>query len=315
VAWPAFALAVSFSIFWLTLSATVSAGYPVFPANRSLQTHAPAAADLSLPGPTRIAFYDGPSASTMGAAAWAAYAPGNIGLERPGTVVVGYSNIPSPAFISRLCVGHLGTYCPDIIKRVTMPVAPTGRSLIDLISVDQVTVQTKNDAQAFAAWAGADWTEARGPAGSWRFTRMKPLGLITWASPGLTAHITSHEPARIGAEVRNDGPGPGTLVLARAWYPAWSAKLDGASVVARPLAGILVSVELPPHSHGRLEVSFWPAGLTIGLALAALGALVLLLAAIHPQLVERPVAWLDAALAKRIRLQADARPNDSLPTQ
>jgi hypothetical protein len=197
------------------------------------------------------------------------------------------------------CQTASGSPCGPLVAHVTAPVAPTGRSLIDLMGIDEVVVQHPADAAKFAAWAGAAWTEARGPAGEWRFARNKPLGLITWASPGVAARIASREPARIGAEVRNDGPGPGTIVLARAWYPGWSARLNGASVAARPFAGLLVSVQLPPHSAGRLEVSFWPAGLTAGFVLAAVGVMLIALAALFPARLDAAVARLAAILPKR----------------
>jgi hypothetical protein len=182
---------------------------------------------------------------------------------------------------------------------VTAPVAPTGRGLIDLMAVDEVVVQQDRDAQALAARAGGGWRETRGPAGEWLFTRIKPLGLVSWTTPGLTADVVARTPARIAAEVRNDAVSHGTLVLARAWYPGWSARLSGVPVVARPLAGLLVSIELPPRSAGRLEVSFWPTGLTPGLVLAAIGAILLVLATLFPRLIDGPIERLGAALERR----------------
>ena len=149
---------------------------------------------------------------------------------------------------------------------MTVPVRPTGLSLIDLMGVGHVVIQHPGDAAKFAAWAGAGWIQARGPAGEWSFTRILPLGLVTWASPGAGAVVQSSSPAKITAQARNDAPTPATIVLARAWYPGWSARLNGAPVLAHPLAGLLVTVELPPRSQGGLEVSFWPSGLTAGSA-------------------------------------------------
>jgi hypothetical protein len=111
--------------------------------------------------------------------------------------------------------------------------------------------------------------------------------------------VISRAPSRIVASARNDAATHGTLVLARAWYPGWSARLNGRPVTARPLAGVLVSVELPPHSAGRLEVSFWPSGLTAGLVLAAIGALLLALAALFPGLIDAPAARLAEIISRR----------------
>jgi hypothetical protein len=61
---------------------------------------------------------------------------------------------------------------------------------------------------------------------------------------------------------------------------------------------------LPPHSAGQLEVTFWPAGLTAGLALAAIGAMLIALAVLFPRLVDGLAAKLDAALPSKIRVRA-----------
>ena len=124
--------------------------------------------------------------------------------------------------------------------------------------------------------------------------------MVSWTSPGVGAVVPVEravEDRRLRR--RNDGTAAATIVLARAWYPGWSAKLNGAPLVARPLAGLLVSVQLPLHSAGRLEVSFWPSGLTAGLVMAAAGAFLLGLVALFPRLANSPIAKLDAALSSK----------------
>jgi len=182
---------------------------------------------------------------------------------------------------------------------VTSPVRPTGLSLIDLMGVNRILVQQGADAQAFAAWAGSTWRQTRGLAGEWRFDRLQPLGLVTWTTPGATARVVSRTPGRIELDAHNNAGTPGTIVLARAWYPGWSARLNGAPVMARPLAGLLVSVAVPARSAGHLEVSFWPTGLTAGLVLAAIGCLLLTLGTLFPRLIDEPVARLGEVMQRR----------------
>jgi hypothetical protein len=225
-------------------------------------------------------------------------------LEQPGTSVTGYSSLVSGPFSRLFCIERPGTPCAALVSRVTAHAPPTNRGLIDLMSVDEAVIQHPADAAQFAAWAGAAWTQARGPAGEWRFTRIRPLGLVTWASPGAGAVVQSSSPARITARAHNDAPTPATIVIARAWYPGWSARLNGAPLVARPLAGVLVSVQLPPRSVGRLDVTFWPSGLTAGLVLAAIGALSMALAALFPRRADGLIAKLGAALPTKPRRQA-----------
>ncbi len=294
--WTAFALATSLGLFWITLWTTVVGGQPRYPQTWTPPAHSAAQAG----GPTRYALvHELTQAADPGAAFWTSYRPLNISLEQPGASIVGYSSMLSQSLGELFCQTASGTACGVLVAHATAPVRPTGRSLIDLMGVDQVVIQHPADAAKFAAWAGSAWTEARGPAGEWRFDRVRPLGLTTWASPSAAAIVQSSSPARITAQARNDAPTPATIVLARAWYPGWSARLNGVPLVTRPLAGVLVSVQLPPHSAGRLEVTFWPAGLTAGLVLAAIGALLIALAALFPRLIDGLTAKLAAALPTR----------------
>lgn len=281
VRWTAFALATSIIAFWLAAWSIGSGGYPKSPNAWRPPTKTASPLRVSAAGQTRYAIVPqlaGPP--DPGMAFWSTYGFGNTVLNRPGTSIIGYSSMVSRPAARLQCGQNIGQDCDDVITHVTARVGPTGRSLIDLMSIDEVLVQRPVDARAFEAWAGAGWSQVRGPAGEWRFDRLRPIGLVSWASPGATARIVSRQPARVIANVRNDAATPAMLVLARAWYPGWSARLNGALVLAHPLAGLLVSVDLPPRSHGRLEVSFWPSGLTVGLALAAIGAVLLALSAL-----------------------------------
>jgi hypothetical protein len=302
VRWTALALASSIAVFWLTVWTTAVGGSPRYP-----QTWTPPArpANGGGQGPAQLALvHELTQQSDPGPAYWTSFRPLNIALEQPGASILGYSSMINQGYGKLFCQTAAHTPCGALVGHVTAPVRSTGLSLIDLMAVDQVVIEQGADAQAFAAWAGSAWTQARGPAGEWRFNRARPIGLVSWTSPGAAARIVSREPARIAAVVRNDSATPGRIVLARAWYPGWSARLNGAPVTARPLAGLLVSVELPPKSAGHLELSFWPTGLTAGLVLAAIGALLLLLSALFPRLIDGRIERLEALLVERSRTRA-----------
>ena len=51
-------------------------------------------------------------------------------------------------------------------------------------------------------------------------------------------------------------------------------------------------------------MTFWPAGLTAGLVLAAIGALLIALAALFPRRIDGLIAKLGAALPTKLRPQA-----------
>ena len=302
--WTAFALATSVGIFWITVWMTLVDGHPRWPQAWTPPDRAAATVETSARAPRYGIFFQMTEPADPGAAFWTTYRPLNIALEQPGTSILGYSSMLTSSLGPLLCHRDPGPTCGQVVTRVTTPVPPTDRSLTDLMSVGEVVVQHPADAAKFAAWAGAGWRETRGPAGEWRFDRIRPLGLVTWASSGAGALIQSSSPARITAQARNDAPTPATIILARAWYPGWSARLNGAPLVARPLAGLLVSVQLPPRSAGRLDVSFWPSGLTAGLVLAAIGALLIALAALFPRLIDGLIEKLGAAPPTKPRPRA-----------
>ena len=65
----------------------------------------------------------------------------------------------------------------------------------------------------------------------------------------------------------------GTMVFAMLGWPGWTATFDGKSVpVGRDAAGLL-TVQLPPNSSGRLELTFLPPGLRVGVGAAGVGLL------------------------------------------
>jgi hypothetical protein len=87
----------------------------------------------------------------------------------------------------------------------------------------------------------------------------------------------SREPERIRIEAI--APGPGLLVVNDAFWPGWSATIDGRPVPVRRADGIVRAVAWPPGRH-VLEMRYEPPERTVGLALTGLGALAVLALAV-----------------------------------
>ncbi len=281
-AWSAVVLGASLACFALTLAWMSSGGYPLFPNRWSPPTAAQPASSPIAAGPTRLALFSWTDESDPGLAFWRTFSPGNTALQGPGVSILGYSPMIARGYSDWLCEGHFGADCDDIATRVVRPTRLTNTSLVDLAGVDRVDIERAADAAVFAARAGPGWREAHAPDGAWRFARLQPSGRVTWTTPMTSAAVRQDGLTRISLDVRNASSSPGVIVIARAWYPTWRATLDGRPVRAWPLAGVVLAVEAPPHAAGRLEVSFWPAGLTAGLIAAALGALLLALMTFWP---------------------------------
>ncbi|HEY1561409.1 MAG TPA: hypothetical protein VGF71_11035, partial [Caulobacteraceae bacterium] len=230
---------------------------------------------------------------------WETYPILDTSLYGRGATIAGYSALLSPACAGLQCASPTGQACSAAVDSAVAPVAPTGRSLIDLMGVGEVDIERADDAARFVARAGDSWTPTSVAGGGVRYSRLSREGQVTWASPGAFAVTRQADPARIVIEARNDAAQPGRLVVARAWYPAWRATLNGAPVRAAPLDGALIAVDLPPASRGTLVVTYWPEGLTLGLVLAAMGALVLAISALMPTPFERAAMILEKGLNRR----------------
>jgi hypothetical protein len=110
--------------------------------------------------------------------------------------------------------------------------------------------------------------------------------------PGFSGRLRTVSRRADRVEIETSASGPAYLVLVDAYDDGWSATVDGrqAKIVRANLVGRAVPV--PAGSH-RVVFSYWPAGLSLGLALGALGLAVVL-------------GWLVASLRRRQRAAAGA---------
>jgi len=228
---------------------------------------------------------------------WQTLTPGNTPLLTPVTSINGYSPFGIKSFKDTFCFQHLTAInCPSIIDRITSPTGQTGLNLLDLMRVNELVIQDADKASQFRAKAGTGWTYREGPLHISIFTRsddaLAPGKNVGWASDGVTADAIDDGPSRLTFSVRNASDKEGTLVISRAWYPGWSAELDGKDLTVTPLAGMLISVSLPPRSEGRLTVSYWPALFWPGVFLAIAG--IVLLAGAETVMRRRRVAAVPA---------------------
>jgi hypothetical protein len=93
-----------------------------------------------------------------------------------------------------------------------------------------------------------------------------PAGKST-PSAGDRVEIARSAAGELDLVARNDAPR--FLLVSEVWHPGWSASVDGqaASLVRTDIA--LLGLWLKPGDH-RIEIRFWPSGLTAGLAITAI---------------------------------------------
>jgi hypothetical protein len=208
---------------------------------------------------------------------WAFFRPGDSALERPGVTINGYSPLHLAPYDGPLCLSAFGSaQCPDAVERLSRPFAGTGRAFLDLARVEEVRAQAGAYAESFAQ-RRPDWIRQPGPEGAGVFRRPLPLPLpapvsLAPADARIEGVAAAPREVRFTMASRTGG----RVILARAWYPGWRVTLDGRALPVRPVGGVFVATDLPPNSHGVVTFTYWPKGLTLGIAAA--GGAVLLLA-------------------------------------
>ena len=96
------------------------------------------------------------------------------------------------------------------------------------------------------------------------------------SSAGDQVDIGRSEAGILDISTRNEGPR--FLLVSEVWHPGWSAKVDGRAVPLVRADVALLGLWLPPGNH-RVEIRFWPPGLSAGLittGITILGVLLLL---------------------------------------
>lgn len=84
-----------------------------------------------------------------------------------------------------------------------------------------------------------------------------------------TAQIERYEPERV--RIRSSGAEPGIVVLADAWYPGWSAEVDGVPARVLRANALFRGVAVPAGEH-VIELRYASASAGVGVALAAAAA-------------------------------------------
>lgn len=275
-AWLAFALVSQVAIVLYTNASYVRSGYPAFPVAWKVPFQLEEHSDVQ-PLRRRLAVFALPAYNKdPGPDFWREFMPASTSLFSDTISVNGYSPYNSKSYRKNFCFVHLAaTACKDIADRLLAKVPPTGLSLIDLMRIDTLVVQNPGIAEQLRQGAGGNWTATVTPTGTTvlerDFAAQAPPDPVSWQSEGLESRVISQSPQEVVLDVNGATPSAGMVVLARAWYPGWSASIDGRPLKVVPLHGLLVSAELPQGSVGRVTFTYWPENFWIGIWIAAIG--------------------------------------------
>ncbi len=203
---------------------------------------------------------------------WRYYLPGSMYDVTGVDSVNHYTGMGLVHFERTFCMSYDGFTRPCGYANLWRPPEAGAAPLADLMKVDTVIVEP---GLAGHVKVPAGWHEVSSPPEVLVYERTQP-------EPWPDSHLSSvPQGATVTAAVSDDlrhehvdlastGSG-GTAVFGMLGWPGWTATLGGHPVpVGRDAAGLL-TVRLPAQASGRLELSFQPPGLKVGLAAAAAG--------------------------------------------
>jgi len=207
---------------------------------------------------------------------WRDFLPGSLYDVTDVRAVNHYTGMGLVRFQRSLCMSYEGFTKPcgyrSIFSSPQLGLPP----LADLMKVETIVVSPKQAAAARTT-PPSGWTQVSGNGQVQVYRRDDPLpwpgSHLSFVPHGVQVSAAANDDARHEHVDFADTANGGRAVFAMLGWPGWNATLDGHPVpVGRDSAGLL-TVVLPAHSKGRLELTFTPPGLKIGLAAAAVGLL------------------------------------------
>lgn len=204
---------------------------------------------------------------------------GNYAKDIERTYVSGYTPNGHYWFGDMLCMRWDTSVCPDAYRRAFAVEPSTGKTVVDLMNVDRVVLQTAlyPDARDQPAPTGWKWVDYPGHE-KYIAVLEREDGLISTrngrisAAEGVTAVSLSESDTT--SRVRVSSESGGRVVFARLGWPGYRATLDGEDIPFQVVAKSFVAVDIPAGTRdATLDLTWRPPGWKIGGAAIATGLL------------------------------------------
>nr|WP_314140975.1 hypothetical protein [uncultured Rhodococcus sp.] len=213
---------------------------------------------------------------------WHSQVYGNFAKVLDLAYVNAYTPVGYEKFGDLLCFEFEGSTCKDSFVNAFKIEPFTGRTFVDLMSVDRVVLQEALYPRADTKTppAGWRWVDAPANTGGQIYVLERTDGLLPEdrgrISTTVDATAESEGTNATSERVRVTSPQGGSVVFSRLAWPGYTATLNGEPLQTKGLADIFLYVDLPPGTqNAELAISFRPPGQRLGLAAMAGGVFLL----------------------------------------
>lgn len=208
---------------------------------------------------------------------------GNMGLAMGRASINGYSPIGQHALVEKFFSNVQGMTYPDASLKGLELEPTTQVSFFDLMRVQTIVVEHGRPLDLFMAANPLGWKTVY--AGQYANSFSRPLltaslpGSLSWPVQGINvSQSASPHAEREVLTISSREKGVNRLVFARTYWRGYHATFNGQTVPVTPLAGFLVSVDLPDDaSTGTLVLSFRPPFFRISIGLLMLGLVAIII--------------------------------------
>jgi len=204
---------------------------------------------------------------------------GSAGLYSGMRLGFGYTSVGQLAWANRWCNDYLGQTgtCAQAAQRLAQTAPGTDISWLEVMSKDTVLL-SRSVPQSLRdeLLDSGRWRVAEERDGFTRVERTQPRpGRATWNSSGVQLSASAVGLETQAYRVHVDSADDQRIVFRDTWWPGYRATLDGKAVPTTALDGTVVQVSLPAGDYsGRLEVTYQPDGLRLGLVAVLVGCVV-----------------------------------------
>ncbi len=188
----------------------------------------------------------------------------------------GYSSLENKILVNNIKTDHMHPL-PATMPRIMRRDAKFQEYIINLYNVGYLAVKRRAADPHLKALDDAGFTRLQETPHSYLFQK-KALNTtyISYVTPEIQYSVAPAENQKIDAIHISANPTGGSIIIAKLWWPGYTATLNGKTLPLTEYEG-LIHIEVPPHVTGTVICEYWPSSWRVALPISALGVLLLII--------------------------------------